>query len=59
MALFDEKHKAQLGQNSEVLRMRLAETVRKGPKSDGLFDQLSYNFSRNLLNDINTRKVKK
>ncbi len=59
MALFDEKHKAAMEENGRKLKERLEKTVKDGPKSNGLMDTLSFNFSRNLLNDLNTRKVVK
>lgn len=59
MALFDEKHKAAMEENSRKLKARLEQTVKEGPKSNGLMDTLSFNFSRNLLHSMNTRKVVK
>lgn len=57
MALFDEKHKAQMEENGRKLRENLEKTVKSGPKGDGVFDTMSFNFSRNLLNSLNSRKV--
>lgn len=58
MALFDERHKKQMEENGEKLRRNLQSRIDQG--SDGsLFGSIGLQFSKNLLNDLNTRKVKK
>lgn len=58
MALFDEEHKRQMERNGEKLRKNLQASVEKG--SDGsLMGNIGLAFSKNLLNSLNTRTVKK
>lgn len=57
--LFDKDHKNLMEENSKKLEERLTSTVNSGPKSDGLFDRMSYSFSASLLHDLKNRKVTK
>lgn len=57
MALFDEKHKAQMKANGVRLRQNLRKRLAEG--SDGsLFGDLGLCFSQNLLSDLETRTVR-
>lgn len=53
------EHKAFQERNGEKLKKRLEAEVKAGPKSNGMFDKLSYGFSKNLLDGLNSRKVVK
>jgi len=59
MKIGSPEHKKFQEENGRKLRERLQKEVEAGPKSDGMFDRLSHNFSSNLLNSLNTRKVVK
>lgn len=59
MKIGSPEHKAWQEENGRKLKERLEKTVKSGPKSNGLFDSMSHSFSSNLLNAMNTRKVKK
>lgn len=59
MKIGSPEHKAWQEENGRKLQERLQQEVNAGPKGDGMFDRLSYNFASNLLHSINTRKVKK
>lgn len=57
MALFDEKHKRQMEENSRKLQENLEKRVKEG--SDGsLFGNIGLQFSKNLLHGLKTKKVK-
>ena len=56
MKLFDEKHKKQMEDNSKKLESNLRKRVAQG--SDGsLFGNIGYSFAKNLLHNMETRKV--
>lgn len=56
MDLFGPEHRAWQEENSRKLKERLEKTV-SNPEP-GLMGQWKHEFSRNLLNSMNTRKVK-
>lgn len=58
MALFDEKHRQWQKENGERLRENLRATVAKG-RQPGVMGGIAFNFAKNLLNDLETRKVVK
>ena len=58
MALFDEEHRKMQEENGRKLRERLRMTVAKG-RQPGLMGAIDFNFSRSLLNDLETRTVVK
>ena len=53
------EHKAYQEESGKELKKRLEAQVKSGPKSNGMFDQLSHSFASNLLNGLNSRKVVK
>lgn len=56
MKLFDEKHKKQMEENSKELESNLRKRVAQG--SDGsLFGNIGQAFAKNLLHDMETRRV--
>lgn len=59
MKIGSPEHKKWQEENGRKLRENLQKEVNSGPKSSGMFDQLSYRFASNLLHSLNNRKVTK
>lgn len=58
MELFGKEHKEQMEKNGQDLRQRLSQVVNRGPIG-GPFAEMEYSFCKNLLNNLNSRKVVK
>lgn len=57
MALFDEKHKKQMEENGRRLRENLARKIAEPVVEGSIMSIMGHNFAKNLLNDLNNRKV--